>query len=101
MDWHPNRREKKGSSRKPFKTYGDASMSNQTNKEGRFRKKVPWDVCIICNKMGFHSSVYRKTGDKIYKRFARAYFTGNYQGDNEDDTSKSEEEELEEVSHEL
>lgn len=100
VDRHLNRREEKKSSRSPFKTYGDSSTRNHANKEGRFKKKIPWDVCIVCNQKGCHSSVYRKTGDKLYKRFAHSCFAGNDQGDNEDDTSESEEEEFEEVAHE-
>lgn len=54
------------SRRSPFRGYGQPSRRNNE------RRRVPWDVCIVCNKKGCHSSKHCNRSRKELKKFVKA-----------------------------
>lgn len=78
VDRQLQRREEKGTYRRPSKIYGDGHVRKHTSKESRFRKKIPRIICIACNQKGCHSSKYQKTGERLHKRFPGGYLVGRF-----------------------
>jgi len=64
------------SRRRTFKGYGAGpSMPVSTHRNpNKIRRRVPWNVCIVCNKKNCHSSNHREQGRRVFRNFSRAYF---------------------------
>lgn len=93
-------RDNEERTRRAFKGYGDIHQNPNPNPRrgqgSRDVKRVPWDVCIICNRKGCHSSVHRKAGNSMYRKFAKAYLAGQNMPECSDDESDDSDGSLEE-----
>lgn len=86
VDLRLKRDEEVEHSRRPFRGYGDGrGHVNCTRKyKGNERRKVLWDMCIVCGKIGCHSSVHQRSLIQLYRRFDKPYFADENASPDED-----------------
>lgn len=71
------RRVKENGDGKPV--YRKQRGSSSSNK-----RRVLWDVSIVCNKTGCHARKHCKTGEPMYQSFAKTYLAGAQCDDGDD-----------------
>lgn len=76
VDRQIKRRHNQEQIRRTFKGYGDGFHKRNfpISSGSSNHPKVSWNMGIICNNKGCHSSVHRQTGKRIFENFTLAYF---------------------------
>lgn len=69
-----------------FRGYGNrgSSSRNFSSRPNWRKKKVTWNVCIVCKRQDCHSSNHVQLIQRAFQNIARAYLDGDEEEDNGD-----------------